>query len=171
MGRFRLRCAASPCGRPDLSATRASAPSRALAVAAAFAVALAPGTAFADETVVEPGAVRPGGSTVVIVRCAADDGVGASVSSALFGEVVLGRAIEPGYYRVRVAVPPTANAGTYAVTGTCGATASTALIVVAPGGAGAGGEGNGPTLIGLGLIAAGAALTVLATRFRSRPRA
>ena len=133
-------------------------------------MAFAPGTAFADETMAEPSTVRPGGSTVVVVGCATDAG-SAMASSALFGEVVLSHAIEPGYYRARVTVPPTATAGRYLVTGTCGATTSTGAIVVAPGGDAADGKGNGPTLIGLGLIAAGAALTVLATRFRSRNRA
>jgi hypothetical protein len=142
-------------------------------VGAAVAVALAPGPAFADETVAEPSTVRPGGATIVIVGCGTDaDAGGATASSPLFGEVVLSHAIEPGYYRARVVVPPTAAAGTYAVTGTCGTATSRAAIVVTPGGDGAAGDkGNGPTLIGIGLIAAGAALTVLATRFRSRTRA
>jgi hypothetical protein len=135
------------------------------------AVAFAPDTAFADETVAEPSAVRPGASTVVIVGCTTDPG-SARASSALFGDLVLSHAIEPGYYRARVTVPSTATAGTYPITGTCGTTRSTGEIVVSTGGHGpTAGKGNGPTLIGVGLIAAGAALAVLATRFRSRARA
>ena len=137
---------------------------RLLAVGAAAAVALAPGAAFADQTAAEPSTVRPGGTTTVSVECATDAG-GATASSALFGEVVLSRAIGPGSYRATVRVPSTATAGRYEVTGTCGATTSTSAIVVDTG------KGNGPTLIGIALIAAGAALTVLATRFRSRTRA
>jgi hypothetical protein len=98
------------------------------------------------------------------VQCAPDAG-SATASSPLFGEVVLDQAVEPGQYRASVRVPSTATAGRYAVIGTCGTTTTSGAIVVATG------KGNGPTLIGLGLIAAGAALTVFATRYRSRPRA
>lgn len=143
----------------------------AASVGAAATLALAPGTAFADETSAEPATVRPGATAVVMVGCTTDPG-SARASSPLFGDVLLGKATEPGYYRASVAVPSTAPAGTYPITGTCGTTTSTAEIVVSPAGDGAtAGKGNGPTLIGVGLIAAGAALTVLATRLRTRARA
>jgi hypothetical protein len=140
------------------------------AVAGAFA--LLPGAAFADETLADPGTVRPGQTTLVVVGCTTDVG-SAKASSPLFGDVVLSQVIEPGYYRASVPVPTTARAGTYPITGTCGTTTSTGRIVVSPSGGAPAGDGatvgpdHGPTLIGAALLLGGVALAALATRRRS----